>query len=112
MGLTRITRATGMLGGVNIGGGSTIYQIKTGTVSINPGSIAAVTRAGTTFTVTGAAAGDVLVLNPPAALNDDLLYVGAAVTGANEGTVYLYNASGDAIDDSARDWRYVLISFS
>jgi sarcosine oxidase gamma subunit len=101
-----------MLGGVNIGGGSTIYQIKTGTVSVNPGSIATVTRAATTFTVTGAATGDVLILNPPADLDDDLLFVGAAVTGANEGTVYLYNPTGGAIDDSARTWRYVLISFS
>lgn len=112
MGLTRITRASGLLGGVNVGGGTTVYQVKSGTVSINPGNIATVTRAATTFTVTGAEVGDVLILNPPAALNDDLLFVGAAITGANEGTVYLYNPTGGGIDDSARDWRYTLIRFT
>jgi hypothetical protein len=41
-------------------------------------------------------------MNPPADLNDDLLFVGCAVTGTDEGTVYLYNPTGGSINDTAK----------
>lgn len=104
-----VVKATGLLLGRS---GSAMYGITKGTVSINPASIAATSRAATTFTVTGAASGDILIMSPPAGLNDDLLFVGARVTGTDQGTVYLYNPTGGAIDDGALTWDYVLIEFS
>lgn len=98
-------------GGIKIGS-KTIDGILTGTVSINPASIAATSRAATSVTIAGVKVGDTVVLEPPAALNDDLLYVGCRVTANDTVAVYLYNPTGGAIDDSARDWDYRVIRLS
>ena len=108
----RITKGEAAVGAIQIGTGDTVYGTDAGTVAINPASIATVSRAATTFTLTGAKAGDVLVMNPPANLNDDLLFVGCAVTGTDEGTVYLYNPTGEAINDTEKTWTYLRIDMS
>lgn len=108
----RITKGEAAVGAMQIGSGDTVYGTDAGTVSINPASIASVTRVGTTFTLTGAKTGDILIMNPPADLNDDLLFVGCAVTGDNEGTVYLYNPTGGGIDDTAKTWTYLWIDMN
>lgn len=101
----QLLRGKARLGSLTIGGsGTLVKKLVTSTVSLNPASIASVTRVGTTFTVTGAATGDVLIAQPPATLNDDLVYVGCAITAANTGTIYLYNPTGGAIDDGALNW--------
>jgi hypothetical protein len=92
--------------GLAVGGGSLIKKIASGTVSLDPGNIATVTRGTVTFTLTGARAGDVIVMQPPAALNDDLIFAGAAVTADDTVTVYLYNPTGGGINDGANDWTY------
>jgi hypothetical protein len=74
---------------------------------LNPPSIATVSRGSVTFTLTGARAGDAIVVNPPAGLNDDLVFCGAAVTANDTVTVYLYNPTGGAIDDTAQTWTYI-----
>lgn len=76
----------------------------TGSVSVDPASIATVTRAGTAVTVTGAEVGDTVIANPPATLEAGLLFVGAEVTAADEVTVYLYNHTGGAVDGAAISW--------
>lgn len=88
-------------------GGSALRRVTTGTTSLNPASIAATTRGSVTFTLTGAAAGDLIHMQPPADVNDDLIFVGAEVTSANTVTVYLYNPTVGAIDDAATTWRYI-----
>lgn len=103
----RFTKGKGLFGALNVGGGADISKISSGTVSLNPGSISATTRGTVTFTLTGADTTDIIVMTPPAALDDDLLFVGAAVTSANTVTVYLYNPTAGAIDDSARTWSYL-----
>jgi hypothetical protein len=105
----RITKGEASMGAVQVGTGDTVYGFDFGTVSINPASIAATSRGATTFTLTGAKTGDVLVMNPPSGLNDDLVFAGCAVTGTSEGTVYLYNPTGSAIDDAAATWTYLWI---
>lgn len=105
----RITKGEASMGAVQVGTGDVVYGFDFGTVSIDPASIAATTRVGTDFTLTGAKVGDVLVLNPPAGLNDDLIFAGAAVTADNTGTVYLYNPTAGAINDTARTWTYLWI---
>jgi len=107
--MNRLTKGKALLGALTVGSANTIYKVDFGTVSLNPASIAATTRAGTTFTLTGAKATDIIVVNPPADLNDDLLFVGASVTADDTVTVWLYNPTAGAIDDSARTWEYLWI---
>jgi hypothetical protein len=103
----QVSRGRVKIGALQIGNGTLTKQMKYGSVSINPASIATVSRAATTFTVTGAAVGDMLVMSPPATLNDDLIFCGAKITGANTGTMYLYNPTGGPIDDGALTWEYL-----
>lgn len=110
MSFNRVTQGTALVGSLSVGGGTTLNKVASGTVSLNPASINATTRGAVTFTLTGADTNDIIVMNPPATLNDDLLYVGAAVTAANTVTVYLYNPTAGAIDDSALTWKYLLIA--
>jgi len=107
--MNRLTKGQAAVGALVVGSANTVYKIDFGTTSLNPASIPATTRAGTTFTLTGAAVTDAIVLNPPADLNDDLIFVGATVTAADTVTVYLYNPTAGAIDDSARTWSYLWI---
>ena len=92
--------------------GNTVGNLTKGTVSLNPASINATTRGSVTFTLTGAAAGDLIVMMPPSTLNDDLIYCGADVTAADTVTVYLYNPTAGGIDDTAQTWNYVWISLT
>ena len=94
------------VGITTIGGGTPIIKFLAGTISIDPGSIASTSRGAITWTLTGAAAGDRVIMHPPADLNDDLIFVGSKVTGTNEVTVYLYNPTGGAIDDTAKTWEW------
>jgi len=113
----RLLRGVALLGQVvasrvTIGGGDPIKKVVTGTTALNPGSINSVTRGTVTFTLTGAAAGDLIHMQPPSALDDDLIFVGAEVTSANTVTVYLYNPTGGAIDDASRTWRYIWVDLT
>lgn len=85
--------------------------VATGTASVNLPSIAAGETGSATFTLTGAASGDAVLVNPPA-LTTGLAFAGAAVTGANTVTVYATNASADAIDQAAATFRYVWIDLT
>lgn len=87
--------------------GATLLKVRSGTVSIDPPSIATVSRGAATFTLAGARDGDFIHVQPPATLNDDLIFCGAEVTANDTVTVYLYNPTGGAVDDTARTWRYV-----
>jgi hypothetical protein len=112
---TKGPAGTLVLEGVQVGEGGqavAVHAIRAGTVTIDPGSIATVTRGAATATLAGAAAGDVIVLVPPASLNDDLIFCGAAVTGTDQITAYLYNPTGGAIDDTARVWSYLLFDLT
>lgn len=97
---------------LSVGGGDLIYKIRKATVSVNPASIATLTKAGTAVTVSGVAAGDVVVAVPPSALEDDLIPAGAVVTNTDEVTIYLYNAAGTSTDGAARDWVLLIHEFS
>lgn len=95
--------------GISVGGTAVSnITIVTGTVSVNPPSIAATTRTDVDVTVTGVVATDIVIAEPPAALNDDLIFCGV-VAGAGKFTVSLYNTTASAIDDTARTWTYKII---
>lgn len=107
--VNRITRGEAAVGALQIGDNDTVYGIEFGTVSIDPASINATTRGGTTFTLTGAATTDIIIVNPPSDLNDDLIFAGAAVTAANTVTIYLYNPTAGSINQAAATFSYCWI---
>lgn len=104
---TRLNVSLTAEGLLAVGGGTTLKYLASAAVSVNPGSIAANTRGTVTFTLAGAAAGDVVVLAPPSGLNAGLLFCGCYVSGANTVTIVLYNATGSPIDDGALNWSYL-----
>jgi hypothetical protein len=82
---------------------------KRGTVTIDPASVGATTVATQTFTLTGAAVGDTLVLNPPAAgLTAGLLVLQSFVSTANTISIVFYNTTGAPIDEGSASWTYKL----
>ena len=106
----KLTEAVVLVGGINCSGGNIdLTRINNGSVSVNPGSIAAITRLAVVVTIAGIglALGDILVMEPPATLDDDLLYVGCRVTATDQVTLYIYNPTAGAIDDGALNWNYL-----
>lgn len=95
--------------GISVGGTAvSSVSVVSGTVSVNPPSIGATTRGGVDVTIAGVVATDIVIAEPPAALNDDLIYCGV-VAGAGKFTVFLYNPTAGSIDDTARTWTYKII---
>jgi hypothetical protein len=92
--------------------GAPVKAVKSGTVAVDPPSINASTRGTATATITGVAAGDLLILEPPSALESGLLYVGHYVSAANTVTIMLYNPTGAAVDGANRTWRYLWIDLT
>lgn len=88
-----------------INGGTVIKKFASGTAAVDLAEIAAGTTGSGTFTVTGAAVGDTVFVNPPA-LTTGLAFAGAAVTGANTVTVYAVNATASPIDQAEATFRY------
>lgn len=87
--------------------GTVINKILRGSVTINPASVAANTVASQTFTLTGAATGDSLTLNPPAAgLTAGLLVLQSFVSATDTITVVFFNTTGSPIDQASGTWTY------
>jgi len=97
--------------GVRIGSAGThLSRVVKGTVAINPASIAAGTVVTQTFTLAGAAVGDSLILNIPAAgLTAGLLVLQARVSAADTISVVFYNSVGAPVDEASADWTYMLV---
>jgi hypothetical protein len=105
--VNRISRGEVAVGALQVGDNDTVYGIEFGTASCDPASINTVSRGSVTFTLTGAKTTDIIVVNPPADLNDDLIFCGAAISAADTVSIYLYNPTGGSINDTARTWSYV-----
>lgn len=84
-------------------------KVITGTVSVNPASVAAATCAETSVTISGALVGDVIVMSPPASLEAGLCASGARVSAADTVQVRLCNVTAGAVDGAALTWSYVII---
>jgi hypothetical protein len=107
--VNRLSKGEVAVGALQVGDNDTVYGIEFGTVEIDPAAINATTRGGTTFTLTGAATTDIIIVNPPSTLNDDLIFCGAAVTAADTVTVYLYNPTAGSINQAAATFSYCWI---
>lgn len=87
-----------------------ITRVIKGNVTINPTSINAATVATQTFTLTGAAVGDSLILNPPTAgIDAGVLVCQVRVSAADTISVVFYNTTVGAIDIASATWFYTLI---
>lgn len=91
----------------SVGGGDLLAGITKTVVAVNPASLATLTKAGTVVTVPGVAAGDIVIAIPPATLEDDLIPAGAVASGADEVTLYLYNASAGSVDGASLSWTFL-----
>ena len=107
--VNRLSKGEVAVGALQVGDNDTVYGIEFGTVAIDPASLNATTRGATTFTLTGAATTDIIIVNPPSTLNDDLIYCGAAVTAADTVTIYLYNPTAGSINQAAATFSYCWI---
>lgn len=83
--------------------------IWTGSVTIDPGSAAANSSLDVAVAVGGIKLGDIVTMNIPASLEDDLLFKGARVSDAEEITVTLYNPTGAPIDGASLVWTFGVI---
>jgi len=77
-----------------------------GSVTVNPDSIANAVRGSIAVTITGIAAGDLLVLEPPDDLEVGLAYAGHRITSTSTVTIYLANVSAAPVNGAALSWRY------
>ena len=107
--VNRLSKGEVAVGALQVGDNDTVYGIEFGTVAIDPANLNATTRGATTFTLTGAATTDIIIVNPPSTLNDDLIFCGAAVTAADTVTVYLYNPTAGSINQAAATFSYCWI---
>ncbi len=110
MGATNFQSIPNMQNGFKAGSGTTITKILKGTVAVNLASLATVTAADLDVTITGAAVGDSVIIQPPAAdMTAGLLVCQAWVAAADTVTIRVYNASGSTIDEASATWIYTLI---
>jgi hypothetical protein len=90
--------------------GSSTSGIIHGKVDVDPPSIGAASSSSFTITLTGAAVGDLVFLNPPDTLEDVLAYQGANVTGSNTVTIKMRSlATIGNTDGVSRSWVYLLV---
>lgn len=89
--------------------GSAIKQIKTGTVAIDLADTAdGDVSAAATATITGVAAGDIVIMVPPAAdLTAGLMAGVTVVTSANTVSVRIVNGSGGNVNENSANWTYL-----
>lgn len=97
---------------LSVGGGAPLFGLTSHTVSVDPASIAANTRAGTAVTVTGVKVGDLVLVSAPTALEAGLSVVGAVVTATDTVTLNLLNGTSGAIDGAARNWIFQVFHLS
>lgn len=91
--------------------GTVIKTIKSGTGAIDLGEIAGGATGSGTITITGAAAGDALIVNVPS-LTTGLAFAGSNITSANTATLYFVNATASPIDNASATFNYAWIDLT
>lgn len=96
--------------GLKVGeSGGGLSKLSVFTATVNPASVAANTSAEQTFTVTGVAAGDVVVsATKPSAFTAGCGLTGARVSAANTVALTFMNTSAGAIDEASETWTFVV----
>jgi hypothetical protein len=109
MSLTTFSGPVRSLNGFITGDGSTITKLLSGSASLNFPSIAAVSQADLTITVTGAAVGNQVVLALPAAPTAGIVF-NAFVSAANTVTIRASNITAGAIDPAAATYGVIVMA--
>src|SRR5690606_15240192 len=92
------------------GQGTILTKVVKGSVKVTVAELEAADEADVTLTVSGAEAGDVVVLTPAKdSMEEGLAVSGCWVSDDNEVTVRLVNHSAQKLTGSAEDWDYLLI---
>lgn len=107
----RIIAKGGILPAVG-GAGDPIKKVDTFTALVNPPSATTLTKVTVAVTVTGARAGDMIIAQPPATLEDDLIPVGCEITADDTATLYIYNPSAGTIDGAELTWRFIWVDLT
>jgi hypothetical protein len=95
--------------GFIVGSGATISKILSASASLNFGSISAASQADLTITVTGAAAGDEVIMALPAAPAAGLVF-NAFVSAANTVTIRASNITASPVDPAAATYGVIVLS--
>lgn len=82
--------------------------VKRGTVTLDPASIAAGASGTVTVTIAGLKSTDILIMEPPAALEAGL-YPKGVIVGNGSATLILGNPTAGAVDGASRVWGYKVI---
>jgi hypothetical protein len=109
MGSTHFTSIPDMMNGLKVGSGDTITKVLRGTVAVDLASVltGAVTEA--TVTITGAVAGDTVIMTPPATFTAGLVATSARVSTTDTVKLRVANLSGGTVDEASGTWAYMLI---
>jgi hypothetical protein len=94
------------VGRLNVGAGSTIKKIASATATVAQTIITAGTKSSATFTLTGAAVGDIVIVEPPTGLDQNLIVSDIGVFSADTVTIKLYNKDNDP-KDAGGTYRYL-----
>ena len=87
-----------LFGGINVGGGTSVKKISTGTFSVDTSSVGQSAVETGTFTLVGATTGDIVIVFPSTALNAGLtLAANANVTATSTVTVQFINETSAAV---------------
>jgi hypothetical protein len=110
--MQKLTGALAKVGGIIFPGGGRITGILGGVANVTPPSLATLLGGTSTMAVPGARVGDMVSVEPPAALEVGLVVIGAAVTAANVVTINFYNPTASTITGVARSWGYRVLRAS
>lgn len=111
MASNRLTRGTADVGALAIGTSTVVKGITYGSASLDPASINGNSTGTVTTTITGAATGDIVIVNPPA-LTTGLAFAGCAVTSADTLTIYLVNATASPINNAAATFKWAWVDLT
>lgn len=109
MALTTFSGPVRSLNGFIAGDGSTITKVRSGSASLNFGSISAVSQADLTIAVVGAAVGDEVIMALPAAPAAGIVF-NAFVSATDVVTIRASNITASAVDPAAATYGVIVIA--
>lgn len=90
--------------------GTTLSQITKGAIAVTVSTLAAAGEEDLDITITGAAVGDVIIVNPLEAAAEAGVSVSAVwISAADTLTIRVSNQSGSELTGSTANWNYTLI---
>ena len=122
MSVNKLTQARAAVGSLLVGSTSgkknpagsspvEVSGIHTTSSTVNPGAIAANTSYSTTVTYAGVAAGDAVVVIPPAGTNAAISF-DAWVSAANTITLCLHNVSAGSVTPASATWTLLIFKLA